>query len=97
MADTVACSPNRQQKLDCIQFLIQQGADVNAKGYNGRTALSGVVSIGYPCNEMVARLLIENGADVDVRDDNQQPIIQNIVANKWYDVLGVLLERGVTP
>ncbi|CAG8981960.1 hypothetical protein HYALB_00004822 [Hymenoscyphus albidus] len=53
-------------QLDVIKFLVENGADVNAKDSDGMTALSNAVYLG---NETVVQYLLENRADANIPDD----------------------------
>lgn len=48
-----------------IRYLIQRGADVNAKGYRQRTPLHFAISM---CRIENARILLEHGADVNAQN-----------------------------
>jgi len=47
-----------------VKFLLQQGADVNARNDGGGTALHGASFLG---RSKSAQLLIENGVDIKAR------------------------------
>ncbi|XP_046988972.1 ankyrin-3-like [Schistocerca americana] len=57
------CASAQDSKLNTVKVLIESGADVNAKGSRGETALYLAVKYGDP---VVARCLLENGAYYDV-------------------------------
>ncbi|CAG8956335.1 hypothetical protein HYFRA_00003715 [Hymenoscyphus fraxineus] len=61
----VGIHPNSTQ-LDVIKFLVENGADINAKDSDGMTALSNAVYLG---NETVVQCLLENRADANIPDD----------------------------
>jgi len=50
-----------------VQLLLSAGAIVNAQDKYGNTALHRSVHLGYPD---IAKLLLENGADIDVKNDD---------------------------
>ena len=54
-----------EAKLKKVKYLIRLGADVNAKGEGGRTALMYVASNG--CLEVVEYLVV-NGADLEAKN-----------------------------
>lgn len=55
-------------KLDAVELIVQAGADIDAPGLDGttRTALLEAMCCG---NVQVARYLIENGANLEARDE----------------------------
>ncbi|KAJ6658530.1 hypothetical protein lerEdw1_019917 [Lerista edwardsae] len=58
--------------LECLQYLIRKGAEVNVKNQNGVTPLHKAASEG---REDCIRVLIEAGADVHAKDaEGQEPI-----------------------
>lgn len=72
------------------------GADVNAEGWLGRTALH--IAARRGCEyEGVVRLLLERGADVNKIDDLGMTALQ--MAAEWRSerVVRLLLERGQIP
>lgn len=58
----------REEPLDFIKLLIDLGADVNAKVYNGETPL--IKAIKVCMKEDIIELLLVSGADVDHADDD---------------------------
>ncbi|KAK1241331.1 hypothetical protein MKX08_001305 [Trichoderma sp. CBMAI-0020] len=50
-----------------VRLLLEKGADVEVKDYNGRAPLSWAAENGH---ETVVRLLLEKGADVEAKDRN---------------------------
>ena len=90
--------------FDLLQRLIAKGADVNATMSNRNwTALVGIVGTG---STKVARLLIDHGADIDVRDmegtplqksiNNNRPISDNVAVDRELNegMAMFLVERG---
>jgi ankyrin len=78
VAQTYTESP--QALLDAIELCLQEGADVNAANSMGLTALLGAANRGA---DDIIRLLVANGAEVDVRD------VQGRSAMRWAE--GVFL------
>ncbi|XP_063662147.1 NF-kappa-B inhibitor zeta isoform X2 [Pan troglodytes] len=62
--------------VDTIKCLIQMGAAVEAKAYNGNTALHVAASLQYRLTQLDAvRLLMRKGADPSTRNlENEQPV-----------------------
>jgi uncharacterized protein len=59
-------SPEQKQSaVDAAKLLVELGADVNAVGENGWTALHGAA---YTGEDGIAQFLIQKGARMDVRD-----------------------------
>lgn len=54
-----------------VTLLLEHGADINAKGFNGLTPLHLAVRYGH---EITARILIEKGANVKASDDQNRTI-----------------------
>ena len=74
---------------DLVDFLVTNGADVNAHGVWGRTALFFAANNG---DARLVRFLLDHHADVNARDDNQlTPLIQSI---KSVEVIQLLLAHG---
>ena len=65
-------------QVKMTEFLIQSGADVNAKGDDGGTALHAAAFLGQ---YEIAKLLIQNGADVNARNNEGETVINGIMAD----------------
>ncbi|KAK8123662.1 hypothetical protein PG999_003580 [Apiospora kogelbergensis] len=72
-------------------ILIDRGADVNAVGRDGWTALDRALVGGYVD---IARLLIERGADVNTRGEFDRASITRASAKGYLDVVRLLVDRG---
>ena len=55
----------KENRVDIVRLLIEQGADAHARGKDGSTPLH---HAAWDDSLEVARLLIEKGADVNARD-----------------------------
>jgi ankyrin repeat protein len=76
--------------VDVARFLVENGADVNAKNNDDDTPLHGAALNGYVD---VARFLVENGADVNAKDKNGKTPI-DIAREKGHNDIVKLLERA---
>lgn len=71
---------------EMVQILLENGANVNAKDFYGRTHLWHVAGDG---TTDVAEILIQKGANVNEKDDNgQTPLIH--AARGWHATMGVV-------
>ena len=70
---------------------MEAGADVNVKGYDGRTALHFAAHGGH---EAVVKLLVVAGADINVRDcDGRKALL--VAVENWHEaVVKLLVEAG---
>jgi ankyrin repeat protein len=59
--------------IEVLDLLLSKGADVNAVGFQGSTALHWAVD---GRNEAAAKLLIEHGAKLDARDGEGRTVLQ---------------------
>ena len=80
----------KEGRIDVVRFLIEKGADVNAKGQHGRTALMYAITKGHID---IASLLIKKGADVNAKDDlGYEPI--ELAAKGHIDIARLLIKKG---
>ena len=96
----------RQTALNCaaghgltrsVKFLIEQGADLNARNHHDMTPLMCACFKGGKKGSAVALLLIEAGADViAVREADGKTAIQWALAGCEPDVVQALEQRGAT-
>ena len=81
---------NCKQK-ECMQMLIQSGADVNAQTKSGDSALMKGSANGY--KECVS-LLLEAGADVNAQTKSGDSALMKGSANGYKECVSLLLEAG---
>lgn len=82
-----ACS---QDQVDFVKFLLAKGMDVNQQSAFGTTALTDAASHG---NTTIAKLLIEHGADVNVRSKaDGRTALHTAAADGYLDFVILLLE-----
>ncbi len=58
-----------QCRPEIVQFLLQQHAEVNVRGYQGRTPLYHAVDEGDAQSLEIVKMLIEAGADPNIKED----------------------------
>jgi hypothetical protein len=63
--DTTGRSKTQAQAIEAIQFLMDEGLDVNAQASDGQTALHGAAMQGF---DEVIKFLVAKGARLDVAD-----------------------------
>lgn len=74
-----------------VQMLLAKGANPNAKGIFGWTALIGASGNGHL---NVVQLLLENGAEIDAKDDNGYTALMSACLSQHAKVVRLLLDRG---
>ena len=68
-----------QRTMECVQILIETKAKVNTQSNHGKTALMIACDEGH---ESTVKVLIDNGADVDLRDRQHQTALMQIARKK---------------
>ena len=79
-------------RVESIKFLIRHGANVNARMFNGETAL---ILATKNRNAEAVRVLIEHGADINAADYQKKKPIDWAIKNDDAKVTKVLLENGI--
>ena len=75
-----------------VGLLLSKGANVNARSKLGRTPL--LIAAAYDGAIEAARLLIEKGADVDVRDEGGMSVLEQAASSNHIELVRLLLARG---
>lgn len=83
----VACE--RRQEL-IVKYLIEKGADVNAKDSDNKTSLMYAVNAH---SNTVLQLLLANGADVNIRDKNGNSPLHIAALHGFNDTAGILVSH----
>ena len=103
-ADVNAISINNQtalmisclmQNVDAITVLLDSRADPNIADADGNTCLHCAVKQG--CNKYVCQALLNHGADVNVRNKNDQTALMMACLKANVDVINILLNAGANP
>jgi ankyrin repeat protein len=80
---------------ELAKFLINEGADINLKGAEGKTALHWAVTAGgaagYP---EIARMLLDKGADVTIGDHCGRTALLLAAAKDQKDIVEMILAKG---
>lgn len=79
---------------EILMLLLENGADVNARGMFDRPTLS---NVAYQSDEFIARELISRGADPDAVDASGQSALSWAAAVEDEPMVRVLLELGASP
>lgn len=77
-----------------VRLLIRNGADMNATGENGLSALMNAVKLGH---REVAKALLDAGANTRVLDRDGQNLLGVAVNENDPDMLALLLSHNVNP
>jgi ankyrin repeat protein len=80
--------------LDCAKYLIQKGANVQAKNFSGFTALHWSA---YSGRWETVELLIQNGADLEARTDDGRTSLHIAASRGHLQFLTELLKRKADP
>jgi hypothetical protein len=80
----------RDQKLELVQLLLENGANVKA---NNNSALS--IAAANDKNGQLIQLLIEKGADVNAKDESgETPLVRAMYYNPNLEIIRLLIEKG---
>lgn len=88
----IACE---EENIDAVSFLLEKGADVNAKQYfqncQGVTALLKAAAGGYT---EIVKILLENGADVYAKTGAGNTALMKASEGGYIEAVSMLVEMG---
>jgi cytohesin len=84
----------QQRRMEIVRWLLDQGADVNAKNQHGRSALGVALTENHV--ELI-KLLAENGADLETRDRSGSTALGKMAWEGNRDLVTFLLAQGADP
>ncbi|CAH1800171.1 unnamed protein product, partial [Owenia fusiformis] len=67
----------RYNSVNCAPILVEHGADVNAIGYRGMTALMNCMMLDPKGRTEIAALLLDKGADITIEDNDGRTAIMH--------------------
>lgn len=75
-----------------VEFLVENGVDLNVRGYLGSTAVSRAANLGW---SEVLKLLVDAGADKDIANDKMQYPLHFAAYKQKMEAVEILLASGV--
>jgi ankyrin repeat protein len=81
--------------FECTKLLIENGANINGKDINGKTALMYALSKGQFVNEEIIHYLLNNGANIEQKDDfGWTALFYSIEFGDPYKIIELLLKNN---
>lgn len=90
--ETLLTSAAHRGDFDSVKFLLQNGANVNAKNSLGDTALSCAVQFLGSSSTEIVKLLLESGADMNTRNERCETPLLLATKRNAEKVVALLLE-----
>ena len=78
------------ESIDMAKFIINAGADINEKDFNGMTALMHASILG---NENLVQLLLNKNADIDIEDNNGMTALRYATKNNHITIINLLFDK----
>lgn len=66
---------------ELVEFLINRGADVNISGYDGQTSLRLAINSHHPPDEVLVKLILDKGAEIDKKDPHGKKVLYKAPEN----------------
>jgi ankyrin repeat protein len=82
-------------KIDCVQFLLENGAEPNLRDETGRTPLHYAAASKEEVAPKIVRALISAGADPRASDNDGRTVLHSAASGESLEVLELLVEMGV--
>jgi hypothetical protein len=89
--DTALIMASYKGHLEIVKYLVEIGADVNAKNDEGDTALMGAI---YNDRLEIVKYLVEHGADVNAKTENGVTVLMSATYNNNSEMVKFLVEHG---
>uniref|UniRef100_A0A1B0DGC2 Uncharacterized protein n=1 Tax=Phlebotomus papatasi TaxID=29031 RepID=A0A1B0DGC2_PHLPP len=76
-------------RLDVMKILVDNGADISDKNWNGHSSLQYACSKGF---KDIVEYLLDKGADVNVRDDRNDTCLHRLASTGRTDIMEMLIK-----
>uniref|UniRef100_A0A336N437 CSON006168 protein n=1 Tax=Culicoides sonorensis TaxID=179676 RepID=A0A336N437_CULSO len=80
-----------RSNLEIVKYLIDRGADVNAKDSNERTALH---EVAKHSNLEIVKYFIDHGADVHAKDSNKRTALHEVAKHSNLEIVKYFIDHG---
>ncbi len=96
-SDDLLLTAIKERNVTEVKRAIEEGADVNAKGYDAMTPLMKTVGLthGTGGSVEIAELLIEKGADIYARDGIGDTVLMWAAGGNSVEIAKLLIAKGV--
>lgn len=89
--DTLLIAACKEKNIALVEFLLDEGVDVNCENDCGNTALMWACFLG---SMDLVKLLVERGGDVNHRNNCEYSGFMWACKNGWLDIVEYLYEKG---
>ena len=84
-------SAARNGHNDMLEYLVENGANVNCRGEENQTAL---MCASRECHLEMVKYLLENGADINAKDENNKTALLLASEKSYLEIVKYLVEHG---